>query len=377
MKNMKAAAAKIAALLVFLSAFTSCGPRREGDKAAVREPGNSTVAPENVPENEDPEAGRFQVSVEKIDQYEGMEITDWLDEQTVVLAKENRDLGKMSLEENAESYPRSLYLYRLDTKEYKTVEARKNMFFGGAVLSPDKKHLMYYEYSIGDTAYYLISMDPEKQSAAAEGSLGIAYTAEWADAQNVIGVSYAGGAYMADTDGKITPIAGLKEEQLFTVQKVQDKIFYSTAEIADSPSSRLYMLNPATGEKRDLKVENADGIIPSPDGKQILISQGSESGKRLLLADAEGKILKTVAEGTDLTGVSWSPDGWMIAYRLESADNGTTGSGLYLYEASTGKSARIAAEMEAVKTSWSPSGKKIAVAEPDGKGYNSSIIYLK
>lgn len=362
----------IAAIVAVLSAFTACSARLDGNRTVVKEPGKTIT----VIENENTEAGLTHISVEKIDKYEKMEITDWFDEQTVILAKENPELEKMSLLENAEFYPRSLYLYNPDSKEYKTVKAKKNMFFGGATLSSDKKHLLYHEYSIGDTALYLMSMD-QQESPIPEGSLGIAYTAEWADAQNVIGVSYAGGAYMADTAGKLAQISELQEEQLFTVQKVQDKIYYITTETEDSPSSQLYMLNLATKEKKDLKVENAYGITPSPDGKQILITQRAGSTKKLLLADAGGNILKTVAEGTDVTGESWSPDQRLAAYCLKSVVNGAAGGGLYLYDVLTGTSTQIAVNIGDAKISWSPSGKKIAVAEPDGRYYSSSIIYLK
>ena len=92
----------------------------------------------NINENKSTETDSPSISIEKIDKYEGMEITDWLNEQTVVLSKENEELEKMSLLEDSESYPRSIYLYNLDTKEYKTVKAQKNMFLGGAILSPNK-----------------------------------------------------------------------------------------------------------------------------------------------------------------------------------------------------------------------------------------------
>ncbi len=362
-------AARIAAVLAVLLTFTACGTPQEGDRTVIKEPGKTIT----VIENENTGVEPPPVSVEKIDKYEGMEITDWFDEQTVVLAKENRELEKMSLLENAEFYPRSLYLYNLDTKEYKTVKAQKNMFLGGATLSPDKKHLLYYEYSIGDTAHYLMSLDGGEKSPVAGDILRTAYTAEWADAQNVIGASYAGGAYMADTSRKITRVAGLQEEQLFTVRKIQDKIYY----ITEVPSFQLYVLNPATGGKKNLKVENADGITPSPDGKQMLVSQRLGSTRRLVLADAEGNISKTLAEGTEVTGASWSPDQRLIAYRLQSVVNGATSSGLYLYDLLTGKSTQIAVNTGDAGVSWSPSGKKIAVTELDGRNYNSSIIYLK
>ena len=344
--------------------------QQEENRTVIQEPVESSTDIEN----KNTETDSPSISIEKIDKYEGMEITDWFDEQTVVLSKENEELGKMSLLENSEFYPRSIYLYNLDTKEYKTVKAQKNMFLGGAILSPDKKHLLYYEYSIGDVAYYLMSMDAVEQSPVTEDNLGIAYTAEWTDDQHVIGASYAGGAYMADTSRNLTQIAELQEEQLFTVQKIQDKIYYITT---DSPSFQLYMLDLVTKEKKNLKVDNADGITPSPDGKQMLISQGTESTRRLLLADAEGNILKTIAEGSEVTGASWSPNQLMIAYQLKSIINGVDSSGLYLYDVLTDKSVQIAENVGNAKIRWSPSGKKIAVTELDERNYNSSIIIFE
>ncbi len=359
---------KFVAAIAFLLTFTACSMKQEGNRTVIKEPGKSIT----VIENENTETDQPSIFVEKIDRYEGMEITDWFDEQTVVLAKENPELGKMSLLENAEFYPRSIYLYHLDTKEYETVKAPKDMFLGGAILSPDKKHLLYYEYSIGDTAHYLMSMDEREQSLVTDNILGVALTAEWADANSVIGASYAGGVYIADTNRNITQVADL-QEQLFTVQKTQDKIYYITID----DSLQLYMLDMITNEKKNLKVENADGIIPSPDGKQILISQWEGSKKKLLVADAEGNILRTIAEGTEVTGASWSPNQLMIAYQLKTVINGVDSSGLYLYDVLTGKSMQIAVNIESVKIRWSPLGEKIAIAELDERNYNSSIIYLK
>lgn len=359
---------KIAAAFAFLLTFTACSMKQEGNRTVIKEPGKSIT----VIENENTETDQSSISVEKIDRYEGMEITDWFDEQAVVLAKENPELGKMSLLENSEYYPRSIYLYHLDTKEYETVKAPKDMFLGGAILSPDKKHLLYYEYSIGDTAHYLMSMDEREQSLVTDNVLGVAITAEWTDANNVIGASYAGGAYIADTDRNIIQVAEL-QGQLFTVHKTQDKIYYIT--IGDS--LQLYMLDMITNEIKNLNVENADEIIPSPDGKQILISQWEGSKKKLLVADAEGNILRTIAEGSEVTGASWSPDQLMIAYQLGTVINGVDSSILYLYDVLTGKSMQIAVNIGNAKIRWSPSGKKIAVAELDERNYNSSIIYLK
>ena len=276
---------KILVFAAVLSTLTACGMQQEENRTVNIEPSKSIT----VNGSKSTDTDSLSVSVEKIDKYEGMEITDWLNEQTVVLSKENEEFEKMSLLDNSEFYPRSIYLYNLETKEYKTVKAQKNMFLGGATLSPDKKHLLYYEYSIGDIAYYLMNMDAVEQSPVTEDNIGIAYTAEWTDDQHVIGASYAGGAYMADTSRNLTQIAELQEEQLFAVQKIQDKIYYITT---DGPTFQLYMLDLVTKEKKNLKVENADGITPSPNGEQMLITQGTESTRRLILADAEGNVLR-------------------------------------------------------------------------------------
>lgn len=359
---------KISMALAVLLTLTACSKKPEENRTIIKEPGKSIT----VIDSEDKDEEVPIVTVEKIDKYDGIEISDWYDEQTVVLAKENPELEKMSLLENAEFYPRSIYLYNLETKEYQTLKAQKNMFLGGAVLSPDKKHLLYYEYSIGDTAHYLMAMDEDEQTPVKEGVLGSALTAQWADADTVIGASYAGGAYMADMSRNITKVADL-EEQLYTVNKHQDKIYYITF---DGPDLQLYVLDLMTKEIKNLNIANTVRITPSPDGEKLLITQGTGSTRTLLVADADGNILRTIAEGTEVTGASWSPDQQMIAYQLSSVINGVESSGLYLYDVLSGKSIQIAVNIGVANIRWSPSGKKIAVSEMGEKRYNSSIIYL-
>ena len=360
----------IAAIVVLLT-LNACNSLQEGHNKEIKgEDKNNT----NI-ENENGHTDRPFITVEKIDKYEGMEITDWLDEDTVILSKENPELGKMTLLENSESYPRSIYLYNLNTKEYKIVKAQKDMFLGGATLSPDKKNLLYHEYSIGDIAYYLMSMDSvEEQSAVKDDAIGIAISAQWTDKENVIGVSYGGGAYMADIDKNIIHIPELQEEELLSVEKSDDKVYYITI---DGDLSRLYMFNMLTKEKKNLKLENIDGITLSPDGDLLLITQHTGHSKKLLIGNTEGEILETIVEGDDLTGASWSPNQQMIAFHIKSAVDGIEDSGIYLYDIPSGKSQPIAVNIDKAKISWSPSGKKITFAEFNESHYNSSIIYLK
>lgn len=356
---------KVVMSLFVLLTLSACSMMQEESSEEIEKPSDSIIESENDLDF---------VSIEKIEKYEGMEITDWLDEQTVVLAKENQELGKMTLLENAEFYPRSIYAYSLDTEEYKTIKAPPNMFLGGASLSPDKKHLLYYEYSIGDVAYYLMTLEEGEQSSVAGDNIGSAYTAEWTDEQKLIGASYSGGAYIADTRGNLTQITELQEEQLFTVHKMQEKIYYITT---DGPFFQVYMLDLMTKEKKNLQLENVEKITLSPDGKQLLITQATGSSKRLIIADADGNMQSTIAEGLEVTGATWSPNQQMIAYQLESVINGVNSGGLYLYDVSTGEAIQIAENIGYAKIGWSPSGKKISVTEWNERSYNSSIIYIK
>lgn len=357
---------KIVMFLLVLLTLAACDMRQE-ENNDVEDPGKGIIDNGN-------ESNEMNLDLISIEKYEGMEITDWIDEQTVVLAKENEELGKMSLLENAEFYPRSIYMYNLGTKEFKTIKAPKNMFLGGASLSPNKKHLLYYEYSIGDVAYYLMNLEDGEPSSVSGDNIGSAYTAEWTDEQKVIGASYSGGAYLADTSGNVTQIAELQEEQIFTVHKIQEKIYYITT---DSPSFQVYMMDLMTKEKKNLQLENAERITLSPDGKQLLVTQATGSTKRLIIADADGTIQSTIAEGIEVTGASWSPNQQLIAYQLESVINGVNSNGLYLYDVSSAKSLQIAENIGYANIRWSPSSEKFAVTELGESNYNSSIIYLK
>lgn len=357
----------IVALLI-LSTLAACDKRQDENRTVIKEPGKSIT----IIENEDTKSEQTSISIEKIDKFFGIEITDWLDEENVILAKENPELEKMRLLEKSDYYPRSIYQYNLESKEYEILKAAKDMFLGGATLSPDKNYLLYYEYSIGDTAFYLMSMNQSNPDNVTKEVLGLAMTAKWTEDNNVIGVSYAGGAYTVDTSITLTPITELQAEQLYTVHKAQNKIYYITI----SDTLDMYTLDVDTNVKKKLKIENVDGIFPSPDGKQILITQSTPSARKLLVADNEGNILRTIAEGAEITGVSWSPDQMMIAYQLRTVIDGVDSSGFYIYDVLTSNSTQIAVNTTVSGISWSPSGNKIAVTEYIEQNYNSSIIYL-
>lgn len=365
MKNTKTVRTILA--LTLLLTFSACDNKKADDRVIIKEPGKSIT----VIEDTGGETGEPVISVEKIDKYENAEISDWLDEDTVIVSKENDTLGKMSLAELAGNYPRSLYRYNINTKEYKLLKEQKNVFLGGAALSADKKSLLYTEFTLGDPVFYVMNLDTLEAFGLMGDKIGGAVSARWAG-NEVIGAAFSGGAYSADETGEISPLEDLKEEALFVVRKINDNLYYNTAY-----DEALIMLDQAAKEKVNLNLDHVYDVLPSPDGNKMLVLQSSGPKKIMVLCNMDGSDQKIIAEGTELGGVSWSQDQRKIAYSLKSDGNGTAAAGLYIYDMLTGKSSQIAVDIQNAVTCWSPSGEKLVYAEWNGTQYNSSIVYLK
>lgn len=357
---------KIASALAVLLVSTACMGEKEGQRTVIEKPGGTITVIEDAGQT----AGKPNVSVEGIDRYENMQISDWLDEDTVVVSKVNESLGKMSLAELADAYPRSLYLYHLDTNEYELLKERKNAFLGEAALSADKKHLLYSEASLGDPAYYMMNLDTLEAIGLHGEPIGGALGARWAD-NEVVGAAYSGGAYLADTAGKIAKVAELQNESLVIVRKMKNKIYYNT-----NADETLRVLDLATKEKASLDMAQVRSVIPSPNGDQLLVLQSVGDKLALVLCDENGGNRKTIAEGAELGGVSWSQDQRMIAYSLKADVNGTTAHGIYLYDLLSDETTRIAVGIGNADTHWSPSGESLAYTEWNGTQFDSRVVHV-
>ncbi|MEK0315386.1 TolB family protein [Cohnella sp. 56] len=349
-------------------ALAACSNNEAGNRQVIKEPGKTIT----VIDDAGKEAGEPDISVQSIDPYEQVAITDWLDEGSVVAVKANEALGKMSLEELADTYPRSLYRLHLGTKQYEPLIEQKNVFLGEGRLSSDKRNLLYSEFSLGDPVYHVVNLESMKSFAITGGPTAGAVSAHWTDDGKVIGAAYSGGAYTASPDGEIAAVKGLPAEGLIIVRQMNGKTYYTS-----NADETLRMLDPSTQQETRLNLDRVSDLLPSPDGKQMLVVQYTDSIKKLTLVDADGANPKAIAEGTELGGVSWSPDQRLIAYSLKGAANGTSVQGLYVYDLLTGKSTRIAVDVDNPQTVWSPSGQALAYAVWDGKVFNSSVVHLK
>lgn len=359
MKGLKFGIIMVSLLLI----VSACSDKKNGNQVINHEPGSSTT----IIDNEGDEGADPVVSVDRIEQYEGLEISDWLDEENVIVSKENDTLGKMSLLELSEFYPRSLYQYNIRTKEYKLLTEKEDLNLGGATLSADKEHLLYYGNSLGDPSLFVLNLNTLQSFGLHGDDVGTAMTASW-QGNEVVGTSYSNHAYTASPRGELSIIEGVGEESLFLVQKIKNNLYYNTFF-----DETLTILDLTTKEKKKLDLGAVYHMIVSPDESLMLVVQNNGTKNSLILSDIEGSEQKILAEGTEISGVSWSPDQRMIAYMMK--DNSMV-NGLYIYDMLTGESQQIAVDIQNASTNWSPSGEKLTFSEWNGEKFNSSVVHL-
>jgi len=129
-----------------------------------------------------------------------------------------------------------------------------------------------------------------------------------------------------------------------------------------------------TKEITDLDFDSASNIIPSPDGTQLVVEHYRESTGEIVLSGMNGENAKTIAEGAELGGISWSADQRFITYSKQDEINGAMVKGLYVYDVLSDESTRISANMESsLSTTWNPSGKVLTYTVWNG----SSVIEIQ
>ncbi|GBG08026.1 hypothetical protein PAT3040_02593 [Paenibacillus agaridevorans] len=361
----------MACVPALLLTITACSGDDGGNREIIREPGKTITVIDNG--GKTPAAGPA-IAIGGIQRYEKVDIFGWVDEDTVIISRENEKLAKMELSELSDSYPRSLYKFNLKTKELVPLKEQENVFLGAASLSPDKKQLIYQEYTLGDPVFYVMDLETLKSFRLSGEPIGGAMSARWTDDGSVIGASYAGGAFTATKGGDIAKMPELEEEgALFLVAKLGSKVLYNS-----NANETLRVLDLDTKAIKDMGLGAVSNIIPSPDGKQLLVEQYEGSKVKLLLCDLDGGNAKTIAEGAELGGISWSEDQRLIAYGMQAEVSGATVKGLYVHDLLSDEVTRIAADVENVaNTSWSPSGDALSYSVWNGSGYESSVVEIR
>lgn len=360
MKRKNIALTLLAALV--LTVVTGCASGKDPDATQGEKPGEDIVII-----GEEGEETPEEVTVKSIEALKGMEITGWLNDHTVVVSKENPVLPKLNLDELKELHPRSLYTYDLTTKEFTLLQGMADWNLWGAELSKDKKNLFYYEYTLGDPAFFMMPVAANGTGTLIEEAM----SGEWTSDNILVGPSYKGGVFMKAPGGTVEHIDELQEMNVVHAVKIKDAILFT--EIS-STSLKKFDLN--TREITTLPLENVYSILPSPSGTHFTAILGDGAKSTLILSDADAATKTVLAEGISISAAAWSEDQRMISYYLKKDVNGASNEGLYVYDLLSGTTTLVAVDGEIQRSVFSISGEEISYTKYTETGADSTILTL-
>lgn len=276
-----------------------------------------------------------ELALEKIDRYEGIRGTDWLDENTILTEQKNKNLPKSVMTDNGDyTYPINLYTFNLNSNKSNVLVSEEHDQVG-AVISPDKKHIFYKQTEDGNTGTcYIINSEGKGKVKVSEADAIFAFPTEgrWIDNNSVIYTTLFHQMYSADITGQVKQI--------------------------DSKSDKVNLIREKYSE------QSVEWIIPSPDNKQFAIVRKITPTKReLFITDENGRKTVSLAKGTQIFGSGWSPNSKTLAFSVISEDKGERG--LFVIDVKSRKITQLSTDLTEIAgpITWSPSGKKLLVSK--------------
>ncbi|WP_342480955.1 hypothetical protein NST07_01610 [Paenibacillus sp. FSL L8-0340] len=293
-----------------------------------------------------------KLELEGIDKVENVRGMDFVSEDSLVVDKENRQLPAQTVE-GQKRYPHNLYLHNLSTGEdTPLLEGKKN--YGSALLSPDKKHLLYKELEDSTGFGYVMNLETGI-SVQLDDMPFRSEEGKWTDNVQVLFPDMEGNILRADLKGSQEIVVKPGAAYVHEVVQSGNLVYYVTGE-----EEELNAYNTETKQSRLLK-KSVMWVIPSPDGSRLAIVKRTKPGEMVLvLCDTEGNEQSTLASAQQIFGTSWSPDGSKLAYALTAGNAAPGQDGLFITEVETGEQTPVLADIEvADQLRWSPSGKKL------------------
>ncbi|QKE73655.1 hypothetical protein HPK19_12940 [Arthrobacter citreus] len=276
-----------------------------------------------------------ELALEKIDRYEGVRGTDWLDDHTILTEQKNTSLPKNVMTDNGDyTYHINLYSYDLKTNKSKALVSEEHDQVG-AVISPDKKHIFYKQTEDGNTGTgYIISSEGTEKVKVSEPDTIFAFATEgrWIDNNTIIYSTLSRQMYSADLTGHVKEI----NPSLDQVNEIRKKY----------------------GE------QNVEWVIPAPDQKQYAIVRKITPTKReLFITDEKGRKTASLAKGTQIFGSGWSPNSKTLAFSVISEDKGERG--LFVIDVKSRKITQLSTDLDEIAgpITWSPTGNELLVSK--------------
>ncbi|PGM55439.1 hypothetical protein [Bacillus sp. AFS053548] len=276
-----------------------------------------------------------ELALEKIDRFEGIRGTDWLDDHTILTEQKNTKLPKSVMTDNGDyTYHINLFSYDLNTNKSKVLASEEHDQVG-AVISPDKKHIFYKQTEDGNSGTgFIINSEGTGKVKVSEPDTIYAFATEgrWIDNHTIIYSTIFQQMYSADLNGQVKKI--------------------------DANSDKVNLIRKKYNEQK------VEWVIPSPNQKQFAIVRKIAATKReLFITDETGRKTVSLATGTQIFGAGWSPNSKTLAFSVISEDKGERG--LFVIDVKSRKITQLSTDLDEIAgpITWSPSGKKILVSK--------------
>jgi TolB protein len=367
--EMKRKIAVALTALMCAGALAACAPEKPADRTIINKEDKQIVVMDNRQQERENE-----IALDKITSIEDIRTLDWINEDTLLIMKDNTNMPKYQ-GETSMLYPKNLYEYNINTKEEKMIaESQYNM--SNAVLSMDKKHIFYKEGYGEVLTGYILNRQTGKKVQITEPDSVNSYEGRWVDNHTVTLATFPTSMIiLADTEGKIIVLDRAAGRMLNNTAKLGDRMYYTSLD------GKLYMQD-VSGDDKKLLMENVVWLIPSPDRTRLaIVKKTAETERTLFITDLEGKELLKLSKATQIYGVNWSPDGGRVAY-VTMEPSGNSG-GLFVADTQKGSILQLSVDIHdaADPLRWSPSGKQIAVTtgafENEVYQFTANILKLK
>ncbi|MDF2675500.1 MAG: lipoprotein [Clostridiales bacterium] len=354
--------------ILCVAVLSGCSSASNTSKAVVKsEKQIAVMANNNEPVNN-------EIALEKMYSIKGIRVMDWIDENTVLVMKENYQYPQIQ-HDSSKAYPKNFYEYDINTQNLKLI-AGSNTDMAYGVLSPDKKHIFYKEGIESNLTGFILNRETGQKVKVTNVDSISSSEGIWLDNNTVIFSEFPqGGIYTADVKGNVKQIENTPKGMTSNTAKALDKVYYTSID------GKLYMQNINGKENKFLK-DNIVWLIPSQNSDKLIMVKRTEKTKMVLVVtDLEGNEKKVLAEGTQIFGTNWSPDQSKIAYSTAADNSGK--AGLFVSDINTGKTVQLSGDvgLAADPVRWSPSGKRIlttsATIENNKPEFVSYIIKLK
>ncbi len=375
--NKRKSMGYIGVLLAALTLASACGYTADGREEIQK--GNKKITVLNIKTSS--KTGNTALAndfdIEKIDRYEGIRGEDWLSDDSILITRENPELEPIRIFDQM-SLIRNLYSYNLKSKEEKSI-SKKTEYIWMPIVSPDGKHIFYEKFEAGRYTGLISDLEGNVKATveedAAKGFRLSFNQARWVDNEEVIVPSSGEGVCLINVNSKVSKIEGIGRMQTDRAAKVDDKIYYITAE------RNLAAYDIISKQSKVVK-DNVLDFELSPEKDMFAIQKKvSENRNALVLTDLAGNEKATLTEAKAIFGISWSPDQGKLAYLMISEDESK--NGLNVIDLKSKENLYVSRDFLNVDNGlkWSPSGKKILASIGEVKEMkvidNTYVITLK